>query len=122
MGFSKEDILRRGFIYVKVVVSGLRQNHKLTVVRERSVHGWIVYLEGRYAIPKAEMVRLANELQLPVRSKGVEVFPEGRMPQDFAIPFTDEEKARFAQEQAASEEKDEDSEKEAGDETPRETE
>ncbi len=104
MAFSKEDILRRGFVYVKVVVTGLRQNHKLKVVREKTPTGWFTVLEGRYAIPETEMVRLAADLQLPIRSKGVMVFPEGKMQQDFTKPFSEEEKAEQRREEEAEEE------------------
>lgn len=83
MVFSKEDVLRRGFVYVKVIVSGLRQSHKLTVKKERTQQGIFTYLHGRYAIPESEMVRVAEELQLPVKTKDVLVFPKGKMQGDY---------------------------------------
>lgn len=88
--FSKEDILRKGFVYVKVIVSGLRQSHKLTVTKEKTPQGIFTYLQGRYEIPEAEMVRVAEELQLPIKTKDVLVFPEGKMQGDFTEPVSEE--------------------------------
>ncbi|HID72664.1 TPA: hypothetical protein EYP38_01870, partial [Candidatus Micrarchaeota archaeon] len=96
--FDRDYILKRGFIDVKAVVTGLRQTHRLKVVKDKSVYGWVTVLEGRYALPENEMVRLAEELQFPIRTKGVIVFPKGKMQQDFAIPYTEDEKKRFAAE------------------------
>lgn len=80
---NKDEILRQGFVIVKVTVTGMRQTHRLDIVKEKSGNGFFHYLRGRFAIPEAEMIRLANELQLPIRSKDVLVFPKGKSRQDF---------------------------------------
>lgn len=80
---NKDEILRQGFVIVKVTVAGIRQTHRLDVVKEKSGNGFFNYLRGRFAIPEAEMIRLANELQLPIRSKDTLVFPKGKGRQDF---------------------------------------
>ena len=80
---NKEDILRQGFIVVKVTVAGIRQTHRLDIAKEKSGNGYFNYLMGRFPIPEAEMIRLAEELQLPIKSKGVYVFPRGKSRQDF---------------------------------------
>ncbi len=104
---SKEEILNKGFVDVKAYVSGLRQTHRLKLVKERSQFGWITLLEGRYALPHDELVRLANELGFPIRCKDVTVYPEGTMKNDFANPYTEEEKARFAEEERGRESEEE---------------
>ncbi len=81
---SKEEILRRGFVDVKVYVSGLRQSHRLTVVREKTPHGIVPFLMSKYYIPTNELVRLAEELQLPMKHNQIEVFPRGKMASSFA--------------------------------------
>jgi hypothetical protein len=81
---SKEEILRRGYVDVKVFVTGLRQSHRLTVVKEKTAHGMVPFLQCKYYIPTTELVRLAEELQLPVKHKDVVVFPKGKMPAHFA--------------------------------------
>jgi hypothetical protein len=112
---NKEEILRKGFVDVKAYVSGLRQTHRLKLIKERSQFGWITILEGRYALPNDEMVRIANEIGLPIRCKDTTVFPEGKMKKDFATPYSDEEKKRFLEEEKKKEAED-DSEDESYDE------
>jgi|GEM_PF-4047425 len=117
--FDKEYILRKGFVDVKAIVTGLRQTHRLKVVKEKSSQGWVTLLEGRYSLPESEMVRLAEELQFPIRTKGVTVYPKGKMQGDFTTPYTEEEKTRFADELAklkAEDEAEEEAEEESEDE------
>jgi hypothetical protein len=80
---NKDEILRQGFVIVKVTVAGIRQTHRLDVVKEKGSNGFFHYLTGRFTIPEAEMIRLAEELQLPIRSKDVLVFPKGKSRKDF---------------------------------------
>jgi hypothetical protein len=80
---DKKDILKNGYVIVKVTVSGVRQTHRLNVVREKESRGEFYYLTGRYPIPENEMVRLAEELQMPIKSKNTMVFPKGKMKKDF---------------------------------------
>ncbi len=80
---SKEEIIKQGYIDVKVYVSGLRQNHRLEVVREKNSVGTIIILLCKHYIPTAELVRVAEQLQLPVKHKDTLVFPKGKMAGDF---------------------------------------
>lgn len=81
---NKDEILKRGYVDVKVFVSGLRQSHRLQVERERTPQGMVPYLVCKHYIPTAELVRLAEELQLPLRCRDVAVFPRGKKAGDFA--------------------------------------
>ncbi|MFN7991555.1 MAG: hypothetical protein U0R44_05340 [Candidatus Micrarchaeia archaeon] len=81
---SKEEILRRGYVDVKVNVQGLRQQHRMEVIREKTSAGIVPFLISKYYIPTMELVRLAEELQLPVKHKDVIVFPKGKMAGSFA--------------------------------------
>ncbi len=80
---DKKDILKNGYVIIKVTVSGIRQTHRLNVVREKESRGEFYYLTGRHPIPENEMVRLAEELQLPIKSRDTVVFPKGKMKKDF---------------------------------------
>ena len=80
---DKKDILKNGYVIVKVTVTGIRQTHRLNVVKERESRGDFFYLTGRHPIPENEMVRLAEELQLPIKSRDIIVFPRGTMKKDF---------------------------------------
>lgn len=80
---NREDILKNGYVIVKVTVSGIRQTHRLNVVRERESRGDFYYLTGRHPIPESEMIRLAEELQLPIKSRDTIVFPKGKSRRDF---------------------------------------
>jgi hypothetical protein len=76
---SKEEILKRGYVDVKVFVTGLRQSHRLEIVKEKTNQGVIPFLVSKHYIPSAELVRLAEMLQLPVKHKDTVVFPRGKM-------------------------------------------
>ena len=69
---------------MKVFVSGLRQSHRLQVVREKTVQGLVPYLVSQHYVPTPELMRLAEELQLPIKCHGVTVFPKGKMAGHFA--------------------------------------
>lgn len=81
---KKEDILKKGSVEVHVKVSGIRQRHTLKIVREKSAWGMIPYLISELHIPAMELIRLAEELQLPIKCKGTTAFPKGKAAQDFA--------------------------------------
>jgi hypothetical protein len=80
---SKEEILKRGYVDVKVQVQGLRQSHRLTVMKEKTQRGTLHFLMAKHYIPTSELVRLAEVFQLPIRHKDKVVFPKGKMPKDF---------------------------------------
>lgn len=81
---AKEEILKRGYIDVKVFVAGLRQSHRLTVTIETTTHGEIQFLTSKHYIPSSELVRLSEELQFPIKHKDTIVFPPGTMPANLA--------------------------------------
>ena len=81
---KKDEILKQGYVDVKVFVSGLRQSHRLHVERERTPQGLVPFLVCKHYIPTTELVRLAEELQLPLRCRDVLVFPRGKKAGDFA--------------------------------------
>ncbi len=99
------DILKRGFVEVHAKVGGIRQLHVLKVTYEKTVWGMVPYLVSRYKLPTVELLRLAEELQLPIKCHGVTAFPKGKAPQDFARK---EEEPKAEEEKK---EKEEDSEK-----------
>ncbi len=80
---DKKDIMKNGYVVVKVTVGGIRQTHRLNVVREKESRGDFYYLTGRYPIPENELIRLAEELQMPIKSRDTMVFPKGKMKKDF---------------------------------------
>jgi hypothetical protein len=69
---------------VKVFVSGLRQSHRLQLERERTPQGLVPFLVSKHYIPTTELLRLAEELQLPIKCRDVVVFPKGKRAGDFA--------------------------------------
>ncbi|MBI2079785.1 hypothetical protein HYT84_03400 [Candidatus Micrarchaeota archaeon] len=81
---SREEILKNGFVEIRVRVAGIIQRHKFNVVREETPFGSVPYLVVKAMIPHVELVRIAEEIQLPVRNKEATVFPKGKMVKDFA--------------------------------------
>ncbi len=80
----RQDVLRKGYIDVKVYVAGLRQAHRLEVRMEDTPHGTVPFLICRNYIPNSELVRLAEDLQLPIKHKNTLVLPRGKSLKDFA--------------------------------------
>lgn len=80
---NKDEIINQGYVDVKVQVAGLRQNHRLTVEKERTSRGILTYLSSKHYIPTQELVRLAQVLQFPIKHNSTIVFPKGKMPKDF---------------------------------------
>ena len=80
-----KEILEKGYVDVKVAVSGIRQSHRLNLVKEKSAHGVIPYLVSPKYIPVAELIRLAALINLPIRYEKNVVFPPGKMASDFII-------------------------------------
>lgn len=80
---SKDEILKRGYVDVKIYVTGFRQSHRLNIVIEKTPTGEIPFLVSKNYIPNSELVRIANELKLPVKHKDTVVFPAGMGPKDF---------------------------------------
>lgn len=81
---SKEQILKKGSVEVHVKVGGIRQRHTLKVEKEKTAWGMVPFLVFSRQVSAAELVRIAQELQLPVKCKGMKVFPKGKAAQDFA--------------------------------------
>lgn len=80
-----KEILERGYVDVKVAVSGIRQAHRLNIVKEKSKQGIIPYLVSPKYIPVAELIRLASLINLPIKCEKNVVFPPGKMASDFII-------------------------------------
>jgi len=86
---NRNEILKQGYIDVKVYVAGLRQSHRLKVVPEKTAHGTVPFLVAQHYIPRTELVKLAEQIQLPLKHKDIVVFPKGKMPKDFVLKGTE---------------------------------
>ncbi len=84
---TPEEIIKQGYVDVKVYVTGLRQSHRLEVVMEKAAGGMVPFLVAKLYIPTPELVKLAEELQLPIRHKNTIVFPRGKMAGYFAEKY-----------------------------------
>lgn len=91
---DKEEIVKKGWVEVRVKVGGRMQVHKLELVWEETGFGYVTYLESRFPIPPVELIRIANELGFPVMYKSSKAFPKNTTAKDFAvreIPETEED-------------------------------
>jgi len=80
----REEILKTGFVDLKIKIAGIIQKHRLEIVREDTPYGRVPYLVTKVKdISMKELVRIAEELQLPVKSPTSVAFPPGKMPADF---------------------------------------
>ena len=78
-----EEILKKGFVDVKVYVSGLRQAHRLELQQVKTAQGILPVLNAKHYIPTAELVKLSEALGLPIKHKTTLVFPKGTMAAKF---------------------------------------
>ncbi len=81
---DREQILQIGKVTLNVTIAGIRQRQDFVVEREDGPVGKIPYLSCARSLPINEMVRVAEENQLPVKSAGQKIFPRGKGPKDFA--------------------------------------
>jgi hypothetical protein len=85
---TREQILSQGSIEVRVKVGGILQMHKLTVIYDQTVHGKVPYLVTKARIPDSELIRLASEFQLALKSPSSTVFPPGKSAKDLALTLS----------------------------------
>ncbi|MDD5337069.1 MAG: hypothetical protein PHS02_01150 [Candidatus ainarchaeum sp.] len=77
------EVLGQKSVILKVTISGIRQRHEFFIEHGETAFGRIPFLACRRALPVGEMMRIANENDLPVRCPGQQVFPNGKGPKDF---------------------------------------
>ena len=76
-------IIKDGKIDVMLFVNGIRQRQTLKIEKEKTGFGIVPFLVSDYRIPKIEMIRLAKELGLPIKTKDGKAFPPGKFLKDF---------------------------------------
>jgi hypothetical protein len=81
---DRNAILKSGFAKIVVTRSGVRSQLTFTIMHEQSQIGSIPYLCTQKDVDLQELVRIAAEANLPVRSKSHSVFPEKKSAHDFA--------------------------------------
>ncbi len=80
-----KKILKSGFAELQVKASGMLQKHKFTLKKESSAFGEYYLLEIEVPIGISELMRIANEVDLPVRAPTGFFFPKGKSPKDFPV-------------------------------------
>ena len=78
------DVLKRGKVDIKVMRSGTLQFQEFVVKRIPSPVGAYPVLFIDKFIDLSEVLRLAEEYQLPVSAKNGTAFPQGKISKDFA--------------------------------------
>jgi len=80
-----KKIIKKGFAEIQVRASGMLQKHKFNLKKEKSAFGEYYLLEIEAPISLSELMRIANEVDLPVRSLTGFFFPNGKSPKDFPV-------------------------------------
>ncbi|MEM3555433.1 MAG: hypothetical protein QXF56_01810 [Candidatus Micrarchaeia archaeon] len=78
------DALKKGKVDIKVMRSGTLQFQEFVVKRIPSPVGAYPVLSIDKFIDMSELIRLAEEYQLPISAKNGTVFPKGKTSKDFA--------------------------------------
>ena len=76
MKFSKEEIVKQGYVDAHVRVGGILQTHRFTVQKEKTGFGEIDFLVTKGNVPPSELAKLSGELQMPVKSPLGTAFPK----------------------------------------------
>lgn len=80
---SKQEIIEKGFIEVRIKRGGFFQRHRLMVAKKSTPFGDVYYLKTDREFPAGEMLRIADELDFPVETKGGKYFPKGKSEKSF---------------------------------------
>ncbi len=80
---TKEEILKTGFVDVRIRLAGIIQRHRLAVTEERTPYGTALILTTNAKIPPIDLTKLAEQFQLPARSPLGTAFPKGKGIKDF---------------------------------------
>ena len=80
-----KKIIKQGSAEIRVKVSGMIQKHKFTLKKESSAFGDYYLLEIDQPIIIAELMRVANETDFPIRAPTGFYFPNGKTPKDFLV-------------------------------------
>ncbi|MCX6768424.1 MAG: hypothetical protein NTY83_01100 [Candidatus Micrarchaeota archaeon] len=81
------DVVKKGSVEAEVRIAGMLQIHKFIIAREKTAFGEIPVLvpEKKVTLPLTEAMKVANQLDLPVRSASGLVFPSGKFAKHFAL-------------------------------------
>lgn len=80
-----KKILKDGFAEIQVRASGMLQKHKFNLKEAKSAFGDYYLLEIDVPLGVAEVMRVANEVDLPVKAPTGFFFPSGKSPKDFPV-------------------------------------
>jgi hypothetical protein len=80
-------LVKKGRAEAHIRIAGILQLHPFIVVKEKTAFGEIPVLvpEKKVLLPLTEALKVANELDIPVRCAAGLVFPTGKFAKDFAL-------------------------------------
>jgi len=81
---KQSEALSKGEINVRVKRAGMFQVLTFKLARKETPVGKVPYLVLDRLLDMSELVRVAEECQLPVESPACRVFPRGKKESDFA--------------------------------------
>jgi hypothetical protein len=81
---KQQEALSKGEVLIQVKRSGMLQKLLFRVVRKNTPAGLVPYLALDRFLDMSELIRIAEEYQLPVESPAGRVFPKGKKELDFA--------------------------------------
>lgn len=81
---DRAKILSAGKVDIPVVHSGMRQRFEFKVVREKTSAGTIPFLKVERWVDAAQLLKLAQELDLPIMAPSGKYFAPGKKALDYA--------------------------------------
>ncbi|MFA5412087.1 MAG: hypothetical protein WC350_01935 [Candidatus Micrarchaeia archaeon] len=82
-----KELIKKGRAEAHIRIAGILQLHPFVVIKEKTAFGEIPVLvpEKKVLLPLTEALKVANEMDLPVRCSAGLVFPAGKFAKDFAL-------------------------------------
>jgi len=81
---NREKALKDGFFDLRVQRSGVYQQLRFKIAREKTAAGEIPFIVPDRIIDLPELLRICDSAQLPLKSATGILFPKGKMLRDFA--------------------------------------
>jgi len=81
---DREHILKEGTANIRVKRAGMFQIQTFVLKREKTPLGDVPYLTIDKFVDIPELMRIANEIKLPLLAKNGKIFPDGMSTKDFA--------------------------------------
>ncbi|MGC8567715.1 MAG: hypothetical protein ACP5RP_00110 [Candidatus Micrarchaeia archaeon] len=88
MEYSKDEIIKRGFVKIRVKRAGMLQQLSFSVKKVEIENSYYNELYSPRLVELSEIERIADLMGMPVEAGGKRAFPKGKTALDFIVKTT----------------------------------